>query len=113
MKKLDIQITKATLKGYTVELEDGNPSVTATIALLTEGGKTITDYTVRTNAWNKDDKFDLPMTAIPPIVELAKILERVVTSHCRDAQLVLDAGEVPPVVKDIGDEPINLDDIPF
>lgn len=136
MKKLDIKITKAQLVGYEVTLKDGKPAVGATIALMTEGGKTITTYHISTDAWNDSDKFDLPITAIGPIRDLADILEQVAVGHCMDSQLALGAGPqktatvegFPGIpdgseliiteadersIGDIHDEIINLDDIEF
>lgn len=125
MKKIDIQITKAVLKSFSVELQEKKPVVTASIALLTDGGKAITDYTISTSHWQTENEFELPMECIAPIVDLAKKLELVVTRHCRDSQLALPAkamtvDDIPTVekqkdlvIEDINDEPINLDDIPF
>lgn len=106
MKKLEINITKAALKSFTVSVDGEQPSISATIALLTDGGKAITSYTISTTSWQEKDKFELPMNAIKPMAELAKILEGVVVRHCQDSQLALASGEVD-------DTPINLDDIPF
>lgn len=136
MKKLEINITKAALKSFSVELADEKPVVTASIALLTDGGKMITDYTISTESWRGDNKFELPVTCIAPIIALAKELEAVVVKHCRDSQLALPAPEltiddIPTIVKpipatpeeideindkvmdDLENAPINLDDIPF
>lgn len=104
MKKLDISITKAALKSFSVSLDEGKPTVSATISLLTSGGKRITDYTVSSAAWNENDKFDLPHDAVFPIIEIAKILERVAAKHCRDSQKALPAPN---------EQVVNLDDIPF
>lgn len=106
MKKLDIQITKAALKSFSVQLEGEKPSVTATIALLTEGGKQITTYCISTSSYNERDQFELPLDVIGPIIQIAKSLEHVVTKHCRDAQKGIGAG-------DISEQPIDLSEIPF
>lgn len=135
MKKLDIAITKAVLQSYTVELKEGKPTISATIELMTEGGMAVTTYRVATDAWEKKDQFELPLSAIPPIVELAEILEGVVVRHCRDRQLALAAtvdempiqpedlepitigvGEptkIDIVIDDVDDKPIDLSEIPF
>lgn len=129
MKKLDIQITKAVLKSFSVELEDKKPVVSASIALLTDSGRNITDYTISTASWKKENEFELPIECIAPIIALAKALETVVTQHCRDSQLALPAqamtvDDIPTVEKSVAtisepntviidDQPINLDDIPF
>lgn len=101
MKKLSINITKAELKSYTVELKEGKPVVSATIELLTEGGMAVTTYTVSTQEWYSDkNKFELPLAAISPIIELAKVLEQATVVKCRDSQLALGSG-VPKVEIDI------------
>lgn len=95
MSKLDIQITQAKLISYSVELNDDKPEVTATIGLYTEGGKQITSYSIRTSEWTPEaTKFELPVTAIAPILGVAQELEKVVTKHCRDAQKVIEAPSV-------------------
>lgn len=104
MKKLDINITKAQLVSFGVELKEGQPEVNVTIALLTEGGKIITTYTIYTEKWHSQ-KFDLPVEAMPLIGDIARILEGVAVRHCRDSQKAL-----PEPAKN---EVINLDAIPF
>jgi len=130
MKRLDIQITKAALKSFSVELDEGKPKVSATISLLTEGGKQITEYTIHTSSWRDEDEFELPMECIGPIVIIARQLEAVVVRHCRDSQKALGAtvegqdsealtevDEIEDVVindiEDIDDKPIDLSEIPF
>ncbi len=106
MKKLDINITKAQLSYFSVLLnEEGRPQVQATLSLLTEGGKKITDYSIHTNTWQEENKFELPMEAIRPMAELGKILERVAAQHCRDSQKAIAAPK--------SEETVKLDDIPF
>ena len=92
MKKLDINITQATLKSYAVELKEGKPEVSATIELLTAGGMAVTTYSVATDSWMDKNKFELPMEAILPIIELARVLENVTVNKCRDSQLALGSG---------------------
>ena len=134
MKQLNINITKARLKSYTVELKEGKPVVSAIIDLLTEGGMEVTTYTVSTESWYSDkNKFDLPLQAIAPIIKLAKVLEDTVVDKCRDSQLALSAGlptdpiqeadlealalpepkEAEVVEDEIDDKPIDLSEIPF
>lgn len=107
MKQLNINITKAQLKNYTVELKEGRPVVNATIELLTEGGMPVTTYSVYTDAWDEKNKFELPIQAMSPIIELAKALEDVVIDKCRDAQRALGMGNIKE------DGPIDLSDVPF
>lgn len=136
MKRLDIQITKAALQSFEVNLDGEKPKVSATIALLTEGGKKITDYTITTSSWREEDEFELPVECITPILVLARQLEVVVTQHCRDRQKALNAEneteedldltddkdepqeedkkEASVIVLDhLEDDEIDLDNIPF
>ena len=96
MKKLKIEITKGQLLSYEVRLEKNfkDVVVSATIGLFTEGGKEITEYCVSTSSWDDNSKFVLPLNAIAPMTELAKILEGVVIKHCKDSQLELPAPKV-------------------
>lgn len=130
MKKLDISISKAQLMGFEIKLEKGKPVVSASIALMTDGGKIITSYSAGTEGW-RSDPLDLSINALPLIGELARMLEGAVVRHCRDSQLALPAPkekesefdthiEIParkvklhPIDNALHDAPINLDDIPF
>lgn len=92
MRKLGIHISQAKLLSYTVELKEDKPEVSATIGLYTAGGKLITSYSIRTDSWYPEDKrFDLPISALSPIVGVASELERVVVKHCRDNQKMIEA----------------------
>lgn len=95
MKKLEIAITKAQLKSFTCEIDDGELVVRTTIGLYTDGGKPITDYTISTRGWNEDSKFELPLSCIQPIHAIAKSLEHVVTAHCQDNLLALEEVNKP------------------
>lgn len=115
MKSLNIEITKAVLESFRVELKDGKPSVHATIALLTPQNKKITTYSVYTDEWHTNS-VELPLEAMPLIGDLARILEGVVVRHCHEGQKSLSAPVEDPVSDtqdDTIDEPINLDDIQF
>lgn len=104
MKKLDINITKAQLTNFSVDLEDGKPIVSVTVALLTEGGKTVTTYSADTRTW-RTDPLQLPIAAMPLIGDLARLLEGVAVNHCRDSQLALPAKtSVPKTEKEFDDE---------
>lgn len=87
MNKLNIQITKAQIVSFRVELKDNQPEVSATIALLTDGNKVISSYSVSTDSWNEKDKFDLPTSMIKPIVDILKDLEPIVVKHCMGEHL--------------------------
>lgn len=110
MKKLEINISKAALTGFNVTLSGDTPALSATIGLYTEGGKLVTVYTASTDAWREADKMTLPIDAMKPLFELARIVEGAAVKHTRDQQLGISAGE-PEVLA--ADEPINLDNVPF
>lgn len=106
MNKLDINITKASLEGFIVTAADGAAHVTANIALLTEGGKKITSYSVNTNAWDDLKKLQLPVEVMPLLGRAAQLIEAAAVKHCRDEQKGIAA-------TGSDDTPIDLSDIPF
>lgn len=92
MKKLDISITQAQLTAFSVQFEDdGEPRVSATIALLTEEKKHITDFVISTHSWNEETKFKMPLEMIVPVQKIAGALEHVIVEHMREGQLKLAA----------------------
>ena len=93
MRKINIEITKAQIESFSVSLdpEKEQPQVSATIGLYTEHGKKITTYSIYTNAWSSEQKFELPLQMFNPIYEIAKQLEIVVVKHVREGQLALPA----------------------
>lgn len=89
MQTLNINISKAKIEGFQVTLEDDAPIVSATISLLTEGGKKITSYFISSKHWQENLKFNIPIEMIPPIIEISKALEKIVTAHCQNSVLML------------------------
>lgn len=89
MKKLNINITKAQIVSFSVQLKEGEPQVSATIALITDGGKEISQYSISTYSWQEENKFELPVELIQPIVGIMRTLEGVVVKHCMGSQLQL------------------------
>jgi len=89
MKKINIEITKAQIVSFSVELKKDKPEVTATIGLFTTGGKQITSYSIMTNHWEKEQTFDLPPELISPILGIMETLEKVIVKKCKDSQLKL------------------------
>ena len=88
MKEIKINITKARIRGFTVAMNDPTfPSVSATIDLLTDGGKIISTYEISSNHWLPEKKFDLPIDMIFPLGQIASQLERIVTEHCEYSTL--------------------------
>ena len=92
MKKINIQISKAQIDSYSVELKDNKPEVSATIALIANDNNPITTYSISTDAWNEKNKFKLPTAMISPIVEIMKELEPIIVRHCMGEHLKLNSG---------------------
>lgn len=102
-REIRIEITRARLVSFSVTLKDGMPDVSATIELLTPTGKRVASYSLQTDHWQKDLKFDVPMTALPHIREISNDLERVVIAHCLGS-----LKQLPPMAVEEGSE-----DVPF
>ena len=92
MRKLNIEITKAQLKGFSVKFDPDkdHPEISATIALITDHGKEITEYTIFTDCWSENQKFDLPISMFKPIFDIGQELEVICVRHCREGQLALE-----------------------
>lgn len=94
MKKINISITKAEIKSFQVELNEGKPEVSASIGLFSEGGKQISTYSISTDSWNKESKFDLPVELVAPIMSILSTLEKVLVNHINNSQKQIGAGDV-------------------
>jgi hypothetical protein len=91
MKELNINITRAAISSFSVQLTEKKVVVSATIALLTEGNKRITDYTISSEHWEKEKAFTLPPLMIEPIKNIMAQLEEIVVNHCANRQAQLEA----------------------
>lgn len=89
MRQIDINITKAQIISFSVELKEQRPEVSATIGLFTESGKQITSYQIMTNHWTDTFRFELPIQMVEPILKIMKQLEDVVVDHCKHQQKLL------------------------
>jgi len=89
MRKINIEITKAQIVSFSVELKKAKPEVTATIGLYTAGGKQITTYSIMTNHWEKEQTFNLPPELISPIISIMESLEKVIVKKCKNSALLL------------------------
>jgi hypothetical protein len=96
MKPIDISINHAKLTGFVVELNDDKPEISATIALLAPSGKKVATYSLSTNAYNRDIRFDLPFDIVPPIKDVADVLERIITLHCQGTMM-----QLPPAAEEV------------
>jgi hypothetical protein len=91
MQKIDIQITKAVIESFRVEMKDDIPEVSVTIGLSTEQNQRVTGFSISSNHWDDSQKFDLPWEVVQPIVDIAKRLEKVVTARCQATVTMLTA----------------------
>lgn len=96
MKKINIEVTHAQILSFNVTLSEGKPEVGASIGLYSAGGKQISTYSISTSSWREEDKFELPVELIAPIVSIMQTLEKVVVKHCNDNQKQLTGGENDP-----------------
>ena len=84
MQTIEIKISKAKIESFSVVLKDDFPVVSASIGLYTDEGKSITTYSISSDHWQEQLKFDLPIEMIEPIKEIGRRLEKIVSSHCQD-----------------------------
>ena len=91
MKTIKIEISKAVLQSFSVKLGEEKPEVSATLALLTAQGKRITTYSIDTDGWDEESRFELPINFVEPIKQIMKELEIVAVKHCREGQKQLKA----------------------
>lgn len=75
-----------------VTLKDDLPEVYATIGLYTANEICISEYSLQTNGWDDNKKFELPPSLIVPILNITACLEHIVAIHCQSSQRLL--GEV-------------------
>lgn len=106
MQDLNINIRMARIEGFSVTLAQDRPEVMATISLLTEGGRKITSYSIGSEHWEQALKFPLPHEIVGPILDIARILERVVTDHAQSsaARLMAPAADIVPPLNPTGSD---------
>lgn len=93
MRKINIQITKAVISAFNVELNDsGLPDVSATINLFTSNGKKVSSFTATTKQYCSV-LFELPPEMIPAIVDIASRLETTLTRTCNKELCLLECKE--------------------
>ena len=94
MRKIDISITKAKLNNFSIDIGDEDKiDINATIGLYTSGGKKITSFSISTESWRDESRFELPIEMINPIMEIARDLEVIVTRNCSSAIGELSSGK--------------------
>jgi len=93
MRNIEINITTARIKSYSVTLEEDNPRVTATIGLFA-GDELISEYSISTASWADEHKrFNISPDLMQSILGASHELEKVVTRHCEERQLRLTEGQ--------------------
>lgn len=91
MKEIDININKAKILSYNVELCDEMPRVSATIGLYS-GEKQVSTFSLRTESYYSNSiVFEVPSGMIPPILKIADELEAILAKTC-----VATMGQLPP-----------------
>lgn len=95
MRNLEINIKKAQLKSFLVDLEKEGVQVQADVVLISEHGAEISKFTLSTSKyWPDEKKFDLPPEMMKPIAELMQSLEKVVVTSINGRQLQLEEKNV-------------------
>ena len=89
MQGININITKAQICSFSVELEGDLPNVYATIKLCNSSGKKISEFSVSTRSY-ADKNFELPVEMIPAIKTIAEQLEVIVTRECNKDLNILE-----------------------
>lgn len=83
MRIINVTITKAKIKGFTVELrENEEPYVSVTIELLSQNDEAVTTYIIN-NKYGRN-KFDIPINLTEPIVRMLDEFEKIASNHCND-----------------------------
>lgn len=91
MRDISINITKARIKSFSVELEDEKPVITASIALLTAGNEAIATYTISTASWTQESRrFSVNPGMVDSLLTMAHELEQVVTENCKQRQIFIE-----------------------
>lgn len=91
MRKINIEITKAVLKTFSVEFDEDNTlQLSATLGLLTEGGEQVSSYCLNTRSYYTN-KFNLPLEVIEPIFKIAEQIEIIATRQCSSHHEALPA----------------------
>ena len=94
MRAIDISITKATISRVSIEYKDDLPRVQATINLLAENGEMISTYSLDSEAWNKNQLFEVPLSMINPIKQILFQIEQIVAEHCNNRMKLIPDKEV-------------------
>ena len=83
MRNLNIRITKAKIKSFSVEFrEDYEPIVNVSIELLSDNDEAITTYSI-SNYYGMN-KFEVPINLTEPIVKMLDEFEKIASEHCNN-----------------------------
>ena len=85
MQDIKINITRAEIESFNISLKE-YPEASVTIGLFTEDNQRITSYSISTDSWSDENKFDLPVKLLDPIKRITRELEIIATRHCRQRQ---------------------------
>ena len=82
MQDIKIDINKARILSYSVELNEDKPEISATIGLFS-GDKKISSFSLRTQQYYSESiQFELPVKMINSIKKIAEQLEEILTIEC-------------------------------
>jgi len=93
MREISVDITKAKIKSFHVDLKDDKPDVRAEVSLMTADGKEISTFCVNSHGYYAGPKFEVPFTMIPSILVLGDELERIVVNCCKREMAQLPSPE--------------------
>lgn len=115
LNEININIKKALITKVNIELKDeGKVEITATVQLLTEQNKVISEVWFSNNTWMSDErKIEIPVDVHIQIGEIFRKLTPVVYQKMNDSYTQLPAVTSKKKVKTVPQEEINPDDIPF
>lgn len=118
VNEININIKKALMTSFDVELQDGgNVKLNVKGGLLTEQGKVVSDFWFSNSTWISDDKkLEIPVKVHMLIGEIFKEMTPVIYQKLNDSYKALPAKVVSTDKKKSDKkvtEEINPDDIPF
>lgn len=92
MKEINININKAKIMSFSVELVEDMPEVSATIGLFS-GDKKISTFSLRTQSYYSESiQFEIPTSMINPIIKIAEELETILIIEANKSLLQLENG---------------------
>ena len=83
MREININITKAKIKGFNVDMrENADPIISVTIGLISDAGDEVTTYTI--SSYYGNNNFDIPPSLTAPIIKMLGEFEVIAAEHCNN-----------------------------